>query len=104
PRRSGCSRAPSLRPVEVFVLVGERKCRELSPLLGRELFGLLDPRDEPPARLPEGELRVDIQTSRDVNGSEENVAELLEGAQVRLALGRRVRLLRDRFTQLAQLV
>src|SRR3954463_16237611 len=48
------------------------------PVVGCERLGELDPFDEPLARRPQGELRVDVDDPGEVDDGEEQIAELRE--------------------------
>ena len=56
------------------------------------------------AIVAQGELRVDVQATRDVDRREEHVAELLEDPRVGLGLGCGLARFGERFLELAQLV
>ncbi len=93
-----------LRPIEVAVLRVEVELRERLAVGGGEALGPLDALDEAVAHPPKRKLGIDVQPPSDVHGCEEDVAELLDEARVRLALGRGLRGRRERLPQLAQLV
>ena len=88
PARSGFPE-PVLRLGVPTLLVIEVELRPGRARGGRELLRELDALDEARARRPQGELRVDVDETRDVDDGEEKVTELGEDARIGLGLGRR---------------
>src|SRR5207302_1257383 len=78
-----------LRSVEVAVLLVQRELGERLALVRRELLGALDTVLEPRRHRSQRELGVDVHVPRNVDGGEEDVAELLEDVRIRFRLRRR---------------
>ena len=70
----------------VAILLLEVEGAPVSPLARGELGGPLDPLDEAAAAGAQRELGVDVERPREVDGGEEQVAELAEDARRRLGL------------------
>jgi len=68
------------------------------------LFAALDPVDEAPRHRSQRELRVDVESARDVDRCEEDVAHLFEDVRRRLGLGGDLPSLGERLLQLTHLV
>src|SRR3954454_9762036 len=102
--RVASSSERNLRAVEVRVLLVERQLRPRLAVVGGELLRTLDPLDEPARHRAQRELGVDVQPTRDVHGSEQYVAELLEHVRRRLRLRAQLAGFGDRLLQLAHLV